>query len=226
MSFNPKRLETGHVHRVRRQDPHAGRRHSEIMSRSGPKASSLVDMSRKELTPDGWRIPIFSGPDFEVSYHYVCARNSTGQVLHESKDRVVRVLAGRLFVNINGNIQQMGSTQSIALGRGVVYEMATSGTEDAELIICQGHDYNKDLKQVSAPGSVNTIAMAAEPHEAPQVVRRPESKAQQQAAQIGAEREAKRKTARTPFQGRAPLPGQQMTGINPRPMGASGFGED
>lgn len=226
MPYNPRRLE-GNPRRVRRQDPHAGRKHSDVVGRGGPRATSLVDMSRKENTADGWVIPIFSGPDFDVFYRYICAKNNSGQLKHETKDQVVRVLAGRLYVMVNGgSAQELVSTQSIALGRGVAYEVATSGTEDAELIVCQGHDYSKDVEHITMPGSVTAIQKAASPVFAPQIVRRSESQAYHQAEIIGAAKESARKTARTPYHGRAPLAGQQVVGLNPRPIGAGGFGED
>jgi mannose-6-phosphate isomerase-like protein (cupin superfamily) len=183
-----------------------------------------VDLSNKEITPDGWRIPIFSGSDFDVSYRYLCARNSSGQVKHETKDRVVRVLAGRLFVMVDGETQELNANQSIALERGVVHEIATSGTEDAELILCQSHDYEKDLQQIVSSSAVTSAKMSPVPTAAPQISRRSESKALEQAAQLGAVREVNRKAARTPFQGRAPLAGQQVSGLNPRPAGPGGFG--
>jgi len=222
MSFNPKRLQGNVVRRDRTQYPHAGHKHSEIMGRSGPRAS-LADMSKKEVTPDGWMIPIFNGSDFDVLYRYICARNNTGQVMHETKDCVVRVLAGRLYVVLSGETQELIANQSIALVCGVPYGLATSGTEDVELIVCWGHDYLKEIKQVSTPEATNVIPKAAAPIAVPHISRRSESMAQQQAVQLGAAKEEKRKASRTPFQGRAPLAGQQVVGLNPRPVGAAGF---
>ncbi|MCJ7759717.1 hypothetical protein MUP59_01045 [Candidatus Bathyarchaeota archaeon] len=180
-------------------------------------------MSKKETTSDGWKIPIFRGSDFDVFYRYICAKNNTGLLMHETKDRVIRVLAGRLYVVLSEETQELIASQSITLERGTVYGLATSGTEDVELIVCQGHDYANEIKQISAPESVSVVPMAANPKAAPQTVRRSESIAQQQAAQLGAAKEEKRKASRTPYQGRAPLVGQQVIGLNPRPIGAAGF---
>jgi len=183
-------------------------------------------MSRRTPTENGWKITIFEGPDFEVLYYYLCAKNNTGKITNKDQDRVVRVLSGRLFVAVDGKTpEEVGVHQSVVLPRGAVYELASSGTEDTELIICQGPDYFSKIEKLSL-GHTNTIQQAVAPAPAaPSVTRRPVSKAVAQATALSSAKEEV-KVRRVAAQKRAPLAGQQVTGINPKPVGAGGFAED
>jgi hypothetical protein len=226
MSYNPARMEGGgHPRKVRHTDPHAGIKHSQIVSSMGPQAARVEDMRNRQDLPYGWRIPAYKGPTFEVEYQFMCRRNSLGRMRHDTKSRCVRVLAGQVFVLTTGGTQSLTANQTITFEAGVEYGLATSGVVDAEMYFCQDADYQKDLVQVSPPEAVNIdLGAFAAPDGGASRVYRENSPAQAQAKMMADEKAARRTpTARVP---KAPLPGQTVVGMNPRPVGAGGYKDE
>jgi uncharacterized cupin superfamily protein len=197
---------------------------------------------------------LFCGDEFEMVYEYICAKNASGGVCHPEKDRSLRLMAGELFLTINGEVVHLRSGSSFAIPKGIEYQIATSGTLDAEIIFCQGSKYEEDLEQRSDPESVNTDTRVSLPNteQAPTTrVKTSEEATRKQAEKMQEDRH-RREVARrqglsrvvdeqstastsgaeavTASPRRTPprrvLPGQQVQGVNPRPMGASGFGDD
>jgi len=227
MSYNPARTaDTGGMARKNRSyNPHAGRKHSQSASLSSPSSVRFADYTNRKDTQFGWTISIFKGSQFEVEYQFMCARNASGKLCHPTKDRCIRVLGGRLFVIIGEDTLTVDTHQAFTVEAGVEYMLATSGTGDVELIVCQGNDYEKDLVHVTQPEAVNVMSnMAPVRPEGEVRPHREGSMAYQQAEQMAAEKGAQR--TRTPMKGRAPLPGQQVDGFNPRPIGSGGFSEE
>jgi len=225
MSFNPARMNgLGSSKRSRHLDPHAGLKHSQIVRSLGVQSVRVEDVRNRQDTAHGWRIPIYKGPTFEVEFQYMCMRNSTGRLRHDTKARCVRVLAGQLFVLVGDQSVMLVAHQAITLDPKVEYVLGTSGTGDAELYLCQDADYEKDLVTVSPSEAINInpSAFAIKDESAPRE-RRADSMARQQAEEMAARKESRR----TPMtKSRAPLPGQQVEGVNPRPIGASGYNEE
>lgn len=252
MSYNPDRHGPGRqpVRRKPLAPPKgSGVRHSTIVSKQGLQAVTIDDVRNKVNTPRGWKVQQFKGPDFEVIYEFICARNSTGRIKNEEADRSIRVLAGRLFLTIDGEIIELRAGMSGSIARGKEYEMATAGDTDAEVVFCQGPDYEGNVEVLSESTAINAVAKAIFAEASPQTMPRGfrHSKAQAQAEVILAQRRA-RQARRRPKQGmqpgmtagqmaaaqapvqrtppplRAPLPGQAVTGVNPQPVGAAGYG--
>jgi mannose-6-phosphate isomerase-like protein (cupin superfamily) len=246
MSYNPNRQKGTTPRRQRRLDPRAGLRFSEVVSRYGPSAATIVDVRNKVDTSRGWRVDIHKGESFEMAYELICARNSTGMVKNEDQDRAIRVLAGLLYVTIGEEMFELQAGSSYSFPMGTEYQLATSGDFDSEVIFCQGPDYEDNLKQLSPPDAVSASMSLKLPAEVqPSLPMVDRSKAQEHAEKIKENRrlrEAQRKQAMNqegssssdgapkkktppPARGRAPLSGQQVGGVNPRPIGASGYNE-
>lgn len=229
MSFNPARMNGLSNGKARPQpNPHAGLKHSQIARSSGVQSVTVEDVRSRQDMAHGWKIPIFKGSAFEVEFQYMLSRNATGQMCHPTKDRCIRVLSGSLFVAVGDEPTMLRQHQSMTLTAGVKYMLATSGNIDAELLICQGTDYESDLQHLTPPEAQRVdhevidrmIQKVATPvaHE-----RRADSMAHQQAEEMAAKRAARR----TPMnKARAPLPGQTVEGVNPRPVGAGGYNEE
>lgn len=232
MSYNPARANGRPVAaatkaRQRIPIPGSGIRHSQIAQREGPRGINVVDIRNREDTARGWRVLTFKGDEFEMVYEYICARNHTGLIKNEKQDRCFRVLAGMVFVTVGEETTQVQTGQGHALPKGMEYALSTSGTGDAEVLFCQGSDYDKNVTQISEPQKISATAVAPEPKAAPQ--REPRSsQSAAQAAKIEAERAAREKVRRTPVgkKERSPLPSQVVTGVSPRPVGAAGYGDD
>lgn len=225
MSYNPRvHSSEGRVSRRPLPVPQAGRKHSTIAAKQGIIGVHTVDLNNRVTTMSGWRIPYFSGDQFEVYYELLCARNSLGMVKHPSKDRCVRVLGGHLFVTSDGEINTVLTNQVCSLKSGTAYELASSGDSDVEMLVIQAKDYEKDLEKITEPNSKNSTPVVS-------VVERVVTpKTNSEAAKIEAERikslRAERNNPVPKRPRRQPLPGQQVEGINPRPVGAGGFGGD
>lgn len=235
MSYNPARVDPQVRQRQaqqRRMNPHAGVKHSTIVGRDGPRGINVADIRNRQSTERGWRVLTFKGEDFEMVYEYICARNSTGQIKNEEQDRCLRVLAGMVYITIDGQANEIQTGQGFAIPKGMVYELATTGTTDAEVLFCQGPDYEKNIEQVSKAVKTNTVNVVPEPKAAP--VRTPRRKPQAQAAAEKIEAERARRAAKkrqaaepgTPKDERPPLATQQVVGVNPSPVGAGGYADD
>jgi hypothetical protein len=245
--YNPKRHGPQARDNCKRRaaDPRSGIRHSDIMGRRGPIAISSVDVQNRVATPSGWRIPYFSGDTFETYYEIICARNSSGKVKHETKDRCVRVLAGQLFVTIDGQVKSVLANQTCAFVHGFEYEYASPGDSDVEVLVCQGSEYEKDLIQITESGMTNkSTSLFADTSPLPPRV--PTVRSEQTAARMREERverdrlKGKRSPvpkklsevtpgtalAQTRPGGRDPFPGQQVVGVSPRPVGMGGFRDE
>jgi mannose-6-phosphate isomerase-like protein (cupin superfamily) len=250
MGYNPNRHgpnRQSKQRRVRLAPPRgSGVAHSTIIARKGIQAVTIDDVRNKVNTPRGFKVQQFKGADFEVVYEFICARNSTGQVKNSDQDRSIRVLGGRLFATVDGEIAELRPGQSLSIARGQTYELATSGTDDAEVLFSQGSDYEKNVEVISEAGAANAQAVTIFAAEAPQRPPRSNSaKAMEHAQQLLQQRhirEARRRPnqqqqqqgqvpqapvgqKQTPPSKRPPLPGQAVTGVNPQPVGAGGYGD-
>jgi hypothetical protein len=229
MSYNPFRGQKA----PKRRPPNArsgGKKHSTIVARSGPQAISMVEMQNRQASPHGWFVPHFLGSEFEVVYHYFCAKNDTGELRNDKQDRSVRVIAGQIFVMLSGNQDPvvLNAHQTFSLEKGVTYRLATSGTVDAELLFCQGAGYEASVEHVSAPGSLNQHQAFRPAEPSNEVPRRSPEVIKQHAevaAKLQTEKQAARKApVRKPI--RAPLSGQTVIGVNPKPIGVGGYSDE
>lgn len=253
MSYNPNVHGAGanrNGRRQRRLDPRAGYKASDIIARHGPRAATIDDVRNKINTPRGWKVLVHKGNFFEMVYELICARNATGIVKHDYFDRALRVLGGEIFLTISSEVVHLRAGDSYAISAGVEYQLATSGNYDAEVIFCQGPEYEETLIQVTEPQAVNVTGHLPLPKDVSdfpyQQVSRERAMQQAQMEQAkrehreqlrkqeanrsqsvqeneGANPQAREAVVRAP--GRAPTAGQQVQGVNPRPVGASGFGE-
>lgn len=251
MSYNPARQGAAtRPRRQRRLDPRGGAKHSDIVAKHGPVAATVTDMQRREPTTRGWRSVLFCGDDFEMIYEFICSKNATGSIRHPSEDRALRVMAGELFVAVGGEVTHLTYGLSYSIPKGTEYQLATSGTLDAEVLFCQGPEYEKGLEQLSELQSVNieTKMLLTDSSEIPRREKRSVEAARKHAEQVQEERRLRDVARRqglsrvvdeqslaasngaeavTTAVRRSPpkrmLPGQQVQGVNPRPVGAAGF---
>lgn len=227
MPFNPARHGPGAAlpHRKSRLvDPHSGRRHSDIVNKNGQSVVHSSDLANRKVTASGWRIDYFNG-DFDVYYELMCARNASGLLRHETKDRCIRVLSGQLFVTVAGQITSVLTNQVCVLTKGTEYELATSGDSDVELLVTQDSKYDEDVDRVSE-ASVGNSTPRIRPTAQPIQSRSSSGKAQQAAEALQDARTQRIQARQRPVPRRPDLAGQQVIGVNPRPVGAGGFGGD
>jgi hypothetical protein len=140
-----------------------------------------------------------------------------------------------VFVTSDGKIETLYAGQARVLAKGEEYELATSGDADAELLVCQGPDYEATCEHITQATQTNPV-MTHSPKEAPSRDSRVDpEKAKKQAKMIKAARDKRRqpvpkKTVTNEMgeevpapSGTAPLAGQSVVGINPKPVGAGGY---
>ena len=239
MSYNPAIHGKNKpvARRQRKLNPHAGIKHSDIVARKGYRPETAMYLEEKIPTERGWKVVHFAGKDFEMVYEYICMHNSTGRVKHRSADRSLRVLNGELYVELKDkDIIKLTQGQVFAFPRKTEYQLATSGLGDAEVLFCQGTNYEEGLTciSVAATNQVPSVKEVIEREKAAIRNRVPGAKAKQQAAKIASRRkrrdQAKQSNTQVPEGGQVTpksppktlLPGQQVTGRSPMPMGAAG----
>ncbi len=246
MSYNPTRMKPGQIaaKRQRRLDPRAGTRLSDIVSRQGPRSTAPGNLNGRKETDRGWMIEYFKNDNFEASFQYWAANNTTGAIWHTSKDRVVKVLYGRFCVTIYDEKTKSVESQDV-LGeghvfiakKGICYELATYGDSDTELLFIQDRDYESGLEQITEAFLNNqTKSVLTTPERNAPPARLDNSKAMQQAQMMQYQRQMRQRQlgkstrvdnpnmgavlARTKGQQTSELlPGQTVTGVNPQPMG-------
>jgi len=246
--YNPTRMNPNAPgrNRQRRFDPHAGRKHSDIVAQQGPKCVFISDLAHRITTDRGWKIVHFSGDDFEVIYEYLCSRNTTGRIVHKDGDRCVRVMSGQIFIMVGGEQTVLRMGQAFSLPKGTEHEIATLGTEDAEVIFCQTKDYEDNIEQITEANARNTKMAVVLPTDrgAPQKIST--EKARQAASRIQNQRQARERAISASLdsgqpkplpkigaggeedipmtaKARLPLANQNVTGSSPMPLGAGGF---
>lgn len=161
--------------KVRRLDPHAGTKHSEIMKRRG--VGVTVPMEDREPTPHGFTAGVFSG-DFVVRHEVIGAGNNLGFGVNKKGDRVIRVSSGQLFVFVSDKENKGNKTiLKIIAGRyfrapkGLKYGLAASGTEDVELMVIESPNYADGWKllEEGETREVSNVLAGVHPEEATSV---------------------------------------------------------
>jgi mannose-6-phosphate isomerase-like protein (cupin superfamily) len=169
-------------------------------------------------------VEYFKGEEFEVRYELIAAHNATGKIKNDEADRVVRVLRGQLFILQDGNIVTLREGQAYSLPKGTEYEMCSDNSSDVEVLLCQGSNYEKNVKIIeeSEISNVNPVTVIQDRTVPP---RRKSSKAMEAAQMISSEKMA-RQAARNPAKKKlsSALPGQNEPGANLQPMGDPGEG--
>ena len=233
MSYNPIRA-AGIVHPRREKkypSPNAGVTHSQIMKRRGAQSASIDDIRNRQITPRGWKVVYFQGDAFEMVYEFINAKNSTGLIKNKDLDRSFRVLSGQLFITIDTDIFPVNAGQSFSLPKDLVYQLATFGTGDTEVIFCQGPKYEETLTRVSEKDLVQTPTNVFLQDERLSIKKAVKCKtaiiAQQQAEVLAQQRKARdqqrQKNLEADVTGvarvstkRVPMVGQMVIGVNPK----------
>lgn len=225
MGFNPNRAVGKNMRRTaRRYDPKAGHRRAR---NAGPQGIDLGELQHRENTGRGWRVISFRGDDFEMVYELIAAHNATGTIKNDQADRALRVLHGRLFVLMNGEIITIREGQGVNLPKGSKYELSSDVASDVEVIFCQGSDYENGIEVVEPSDAINPTPLTSVPTTQPDTKRNPTGKAMSAAEKISAEK-MRRQAARDITKGKTSeddLVGQSVPGANLRPMGDPGEGK-
>ena len=237
MSYNPARAAGNHRNkRVKRYDPHAGTKHSDIMRRKGVGFDATS--AERSDTRHGFTSPVFSCDSFVQRYVCLYAGNNTGIGVTEKGDRSIRVMVGTLYVTFlnkekitddEGNetvkdvasIQQFGEGYNVSLPKGTKYSLASSGTANVEILLTETVNYQdswKELGEAAITASKNV--MVVPPRTATRRRPRGESKAYQQAQQVSGRKgeitalaETRRRSSGDNVNSSA------VVGVNPRPSG-------
>ena len=241
MSFNPARMvQTGQAPiRQRRLEPGSGIRHSSLLDKNGPQGITPSDIAKRVPTESGWRVTQFKGQDFEIIYEFMCARNSTGLMVHREKSRSVRVLSGELYAHVDKVQFRVGKDEVVNFDMNVPYMMASSGTFDVELLIVQSAGYDEALELIDPDAKVcNTETTMILPTEQESLTRVPSTAGMKAAEKMKKKRELLDKTRTAGMMGdefkvvdedgevvvrktRRVKPGftaANTVGVNPRPL--------
>jgi mannose-6-phosphate isomerase-like protein (cupin superfamily) len=172
-------------------------------------------------------VPQFIGDQFEVIYHYFCARNDTGDLRHPDQDRCIRVLSGRLFITFGGGQPvELHSGGMFTVEKGTAYRLSSAGTDDAELLFIQGSKYDEAVEHLTPIGSQNIVqsSVREDPPSKPQ--RRTPSKAMKHAEKVAKVQADRQEAKRQPMKKREPLTNSSVvSGSNPQPVGPNGYSE-
>lgn len=149
--------------------PGAGISHASIMKKY--KGPSAVPSGDRKPTETGWTIPIFDCESFATRFEYVASSSNAGQIVNQKDDRTIYVVAGTLYVTTLEDEQpqtvKLLQGASFNVPRGLVYEMATGGSEGAELVISEALLYSLHLEQLTPPArgvdTADFIEQAASP---------------------------------------------------------------
>lgn len=249
MVYNPARAHGAANKRKRHTPaPGSGIRHSDIIAKSGIRSVTLNDYKKKIVTDRGWKIDHFKGETYEMVYEFICSRNSTGLIKNPVSDRTVYVLSGQFYLTVSTQTTLFHSGQSFSIPKDVEYCLATDGHGDAEILFCQGANYEETLEKISSP-SLNAQSDVVFSGEISRPNRRENSIARKQAQMLAVQQAVREKSRnesitgkvakaaqevqdevaersrKTPITKRQPLPGQSVTGVSPKPVGDGGYRE-
>jgi hypothetical protein len=215
------------TNRQRVINPRAGKRRSDRARQGGVMGVNVVDISNREPTLHGWRVPYYKGEDFEAYYEYFCANNGTGVLQNNESTRVIKILGGTLFVLTKGEINEFRTGDTVVLGVGQKYELSAPSGTDVELFVCQGAKYDETAEQIRDPemtSQMMTTAMPRQKGDLPVRERghRSSERTRRNAEAMQAQREARGKTPvrrKTADATPPPPTGSQAEGLNLRPLG-------
>jgi len=222
MTFNPTRFQKI----ANRNARHRPTLNDGIHSTANQSKVMKIDSSsflNREATEDGWKLPLFSGKDFEFYYKLLSAGNHSGKCVNNKGDLCIFVLSGKLFFGHDKTIDEIKEGQSLVIERGTEFELSSAGRESVELLISQSSKYDNTLKILSAPEAVTREEIKTITGVNSDLARGNKELTKQQAINIGNKRteHTTRNSART----RPPLPGQIVEGASPRPVGPAGFAD-
>lgn len=254
MSYNPVRAASFYKNRgkgVRHpQNPHAGIKHSDIMRRQG--LGVTVPMASRTMTPHGLAATLMESEAFVVRSEVIAAGNSLGRGLNSKQDRLMIVRVGSLFVETTDEVSQQAIMHRLQTGahvkltKGLIHKIATSGTEDAEVLFVEEPGYQEGFEYIERPELKGMHAEAVlaghTPDAATQITarRHDQTVAKSQATQAAVKR-GRRRVARTAAGPTPASSGQaagsaigrnastnpnsgNVEGVNPQPMGAGAYG--
>ncbi len=107
----------------------------------------------REPTSTGYRVSSFKNGSFETFYEVMMAGTSTNRYRHEKKDKVVWVLAGQGFLEL----QREGETSAtkrlvpgdhVAIPRGSSFRITTTSKQTLEMLVTQQAKYEAKLEVV------------------------------------------------------------------------------
>lgn len=136
--------------RKRRHQPtkNDGLKHSEIVRQKG-LGGAVTRSSAKVKTKHGYATVSCQNTKFVVKHELMLAGNSTGLGSNDKGDKYIKILSGSLYVQRNGSqFTRCLTGTEIYLPRGETYCVATTGTEDADLLIVETANYDKTWKQI------------------------------------------------------------------------------
>lgn len=230
MSYNPNRAANFNAPNQRKQyvpKPGDGIRHSDIMRRAGVGGLTLGAAALRTPTQFGYQSPIFEGKDFIVRFEVLFPGNSTALGSNKLADRHIRVCRGSVYVTFEQDKERI--VQHIKVGgeftatRGMKYALATSGSEEVELLVVESVGYEKNWKEleeavVKGNGGVPAIVEPTVPVR----TNRDSSKEKEYALSQAIER-----NKRVPAgpEKRPVSDASASVGVNLRPGGPGSFGE-
>lgn len=230
MSYNPNRAANFNTPNQRKQyvpKPGEGIHHSDIMRRAG---SGLTIASGALRTPTrfGYQSQVFECKDFTVRFEVLFPGNSTAFGTNKLGDRHIRVCRGSVYITSEVDaservVKHLPVGAEFSAPRGTKYALATSGSEEAELLIVESVGYEKNWKEleeavVKGNGGVPEVVT-----ETPAVPRnRDSSKEKEYAVAQAIERNKRIPTAP---EKRPVNDASASVGVNLRPSGPGSFGE-
>ena len=151
--YNPYRHAKAQKQRMRKQDPHAGTKHSDIIRKHGVGVGAPIKQVLKRST-HGRFSPIFDCDSFSVRYELFMAGNNSGVGVNPDGDRTIRILRGSLFVTYE---DKQGVVVSERIHQGahlhvpanVKHSYATSGTSDVELLFIETPGYEDGWERLT-----------------------------------------------------------------------------
>lgn len=240
MSFNPVRAANFTRRAAPRvYDPKAGTKHSDIIRRQG--VGFTVPMLGRENTATGIAVTLTANDKFVVRSEVIGKGNNLGLVVNDTQDRLLLLRAGSVFVQVHADGDskshrlQVGS--HINIPKGLAHLIASSGTEEAELLFVEEPGYAQNCKILTQPETQGLSAVLAGnvPVVSVDPVRRTDQTVVKAQALSSAKERARRQPGRVVDAAgvakpvgsvRAPVDSAQVIGVNPRPLGAAAFSAD
>lgn len=229
MSYNPVRHANFNTQNQKKQyvpKPGDGIRHSDIMRKAGVGVT-LATTSARKPTAFGYHSEVFNGKDFNVRFEVLFPGNKTAYGANEKAERHIRVIRGSVYVTHEFGESEKAVTHlkvggAFSAPRGTKYALATSGSEEVELLIVESPNYEKHWKQLEEPVLRGNGGVVEIP-EAPVFTRNKDDSKEKEYALAQAQERNKRVPAKT--EGRKVSDASATPGVNLRPGGPGAYGE-
>jgi mannose-6-phosphate isomerase-like protein (cupin superfamily) len=138
-----------------------------VLKKANRPDSSVFFAGERTPTETGFRITAYSTPALETFFECFLLGACSPTYRHETLDRVIWVLNGSGYVELNGEVHKVDSGDSVVVTAGTTHRILTAANSILDILACAPGEYQRDLLVVvpsEAPRAPSAADLAETRH--------------------------------------------------------------